>query len=264
MIADDPNCAPAIKQSILQLAVQGRLVRGELDAEPATELMRRSRVERDRRLASKVTRVTDDSAGYERDDSELPEGWTWAPLQDLVQFIDYRGKTPEKTLSGIPLITAKNIRRGWINPEPREYIAKATYGSWMTRGFPKVGDILFTTEAPLGNAALVDATTPFALAQRTICLSPYADLHTPFLLTVLLSPWFAEELERRATGMTATGIKASKLRLIRVPVPPVCEQQAIAARVEGLTGHLDRLHDALVNRTRAAEELSLAATRLSL
>jgi hypothetical protein len=64
----------------------------------------------------------------------------------------------------------------------------------MTRGFPQVGDILFTTEAPLGNAALVDIALPFALAQRTICFSRYSDLHTPYLVNVLLSPWFADEL----------------------------------------------------------------------
>ncbi len=123
-------------------------------------------------------------------------------------------------------------------------MAEPTYSEWMTRGFPQLGDILFTTEAPLGNAALVKITSPFALAQRTICLSPYSNLHSPYLLQVLLSPWFSKELSRRATGMTATGIKASKLRLIRVPVPPVAEQKRIADRVDDLLARCDRLEAA--------------------
>jgi type I restriction enzyme S subunit len=73
----------------------------------------------------------------------------------LARFIDYRGKTPKKVDSGIPLITAKNVRFGYINREPYEYLTESEYESWMTRGFPRVGDILFTTEAPLGMLQLL-------------------------------------------------------------------------------------------------------------
>jgi type I restriction enzyme S subunit len=258
-----PDSIDALRQTILQLAVRGRLVESEPDDEPAGEFLKRARAERDRRRSLKLTRLVDDSADYERDDSALPAGWNWSPLQDLVQFIDYRGKTPKKTESGIPLITAKNIRRGWINREPKEFVTEATYSEWMTRGFPHVGDVLFTTEAPLGNAALVDIRDPFALAQRAICFSPYSNLHTPYLMHVLLSPWFAEELSRRATGMTATGIKASKLRLIRVPVPPVAEQQRIAARVDDLLAGCGRLETAQRQRLTSAQSVSEATVRLA-
>ncbi|MFV3386095.1 restriction endonuclease subunit S [Pseudomonas sp. NY15364] len=77
-------------------------------------------------------------------------------LETIARFIDYRGKTPTKVESGIPLITAKNIRKGYISREPREYIRPEDYDSWMTRGIPNVGDVLITTEAPLGNVATID------------------------------------------------------------------------------------------------------------
>ncbi|MDS1119575.1 restriction endonuclease subunit S [Klebsiella pneumoniae] len=91
-------------------------------------------------------------------------------LGTLAKFIDYRGKTPTKTDSGIPLITAKNIRQGYISKEPREYIAEADYEKWMTRGIPSVGDVLITTEAPMGYIANINIEGKFALAQRAICL----------------------------------------------------------------------------------------------
>ena len=262
-LTDHPDSIDALRQTILQLAVSGRLSESRSDDEPVATLLNRARAERDRRKLLKLTRLTIDSTNYERDEAELPTGWAWAPLQDIVQFIDYRGKTPTKTEAGVPLITAKNIRRGWINPEPREFVSEATYSEWMTRGLPALGDILFTTEAPLGNAALVDLSGPFALAQRTICFAPFANLHTPFLMYVLLSPWFSEELGRRATGMTATGIKAAKLRLIRVPIPPVEEQQRIAGRVEELMALCDRLEVSLRGRARAAGNLSAAVVQLA-
>lgn len=87
----------------------------------------------------------------------------------LEQIIDYRGKSPNKSSEGIPLITARNVRDGILDFSQPEYIPEDEFDAWMTRGMPRVGDILFTTEAPLGNVARVP-NTRFALAQRIICL----------------------------------------------------------------------------------------------
>ncbi len=86
----------------------------------------------------------------------IPDSWRFQRLGNLAKFIDYRGKTPDKINSGVPLITAKNVRFGFISREPYEFVSEKEYTDWMTRGFPRLGDILFTTEAPLGNAAIVD------------------------------------------------------------------------------------------------------------
>ena len=69
-------------------------------------------------------------------------------LGNVCTFIDYRGKTPPKTTSGIPLITAKIVKNGAIQ-EPQEFIAESYYDEWMRRGIPKQGSVVFTTEAPL-------------------------------------------------------------------------------------------------------------------
>ena len=76
-------------------------------------------------------------------------------LQNLCTFIDYRGKTPEKVESGLPFITAKNIRMHRMSFDTLEYISKETYDRVMTRGFPQIGDVVFTTEAPLGNVCRI-------------------------------------------------------------------------------------------------------------
>jgi type I restriction enzyme S subunit len=71
-------------------------------------------------------------------------------LEEVVEaIIDYRGKSPEKTVEGIPLITARLIKEGRIL-EATEFIAPESYSEWMRRGMPKRGDVVFTTEAPLG------------------------------------------------------------------------------------------------------------------
>jgi type I restriction enzyme S subunit len=76
------------------------------------------------------------------------------PLGDVLEMlIDYRGKTPPKSDTGVKLITAKVIKDGRIDRSRLEYISEATYEAWMRRGLPRKGDILVTTEAPLGEVA---------------------------------------------------------------------------------------------------------------
>ncbi|MEY3607902.1 MAG: hypothetical protein RLZZ447_690, partial [Verrucomicrobiota bacterium] len=96
------------------------------------------------------------------------EGWVETTIGSEIKFIDYRGKTPVKTTSGVRLITAKNVKMGFLQETPMEFIATANYSGWMTRGIPQKGDVLFTTEAPLANVAQLDTAEKVAFAQRII------------------------------------------------------------------------------------------------
>jgi type I restriction enzyme S subunit len=85
------------------------------------------------------------------------KNWETCPLDKYVKFIDYRGHTPTKTQSGMRLITAKNVKLGYLQRTPEEFVDPKIYDKWMVRGFPKKGDVLFTTEAPLANVAQLDS-----------------------------------------------------------------------------------------------------------
>ena len=98
----------------------------------------------------------------------IPEDWDISRLIECTDYVDYRGKTPTKSSSGVLLVTAKNIRCGFIDYEiSQEFIAETEYESAMRRGKPCIGDVLITTEAPLGMVAMVDRDN-IALAQRVI------------------------------------------------------------------------------------------------
>ncbi|QYK49406.1 MAG: restriction endonuclease subunit S [Phycisphaeraceae bacterium] len=258
-LTDPADIAP-LRQTILQLAVRGRLVPQDPGDDPVENLTASAAKELKAINAQKRTKTVADRPEYERDDP-LPNGWAWVALQQIAQFIDYRGKTPKKTKSGVRLYTAKNIRPGRIVSEPAEFVSPATYKTWMTRGFPIRGDVLFTTEAPMGNAAVIDETVEpvFALAQRTICIHPVGGMDGRYLMNMMLSPWFRAELASRATGMTATGIKAAKLRLIRVPVPPVAEQHRIVAKVDELMAVCDELEQQLAEAKAHQSAFAAAA-----
>ena len=154
--------------------------------------------------------------------------WTVRPLEDcMAAIIDYRGKTPQKTSSGIPLITAKVVKAGRIEP-PDEFIAADEYELWMRRGIPEAGDVLITTEAPLGEVAQLGAER-VALAQRLIALrGKQGVLDNAFLKFLLQSAPVQDQLRARASGTTVLGIKQSELRKVLLALPSVGEQRAIA------------------------------------
>ena len=165
--------------------------------------------------------------------------WEEHKLEDVLEcLIDYRGKTPTKTATGIPLVTAKIVKNGFVQ-KPDEYIAESDYESWMTRGFPEIGDVLLTTEAPLGEVAQLNIKR-VALAQRLVTLRGKKKiLDNGFLKYFLRSDVGQARLKARETGTTVTGIKQSELRQIMIPLPRIETQRAIAATLSALDDKIE-------------------------
>lgn len=183
------------------------------------------------------------------------QDWQYLTVDECMDaIIDYRGKSPRKTTFGIPLVTAKIVKNGRIET-PTEFIAASEYDAWMRRGMPKSGDVLVTTEAPLGEVAQLD-DRKVALAQRLIALRGKAGvLNNTYLRFAMQSAFVQDQLLSRATGTTVFGIRQSELRQIIVPVPPVIQQERIAS----ILGTLD---DKIELNRRTNETLETMARRL--
>ncbi|WP_210447953.1 restriction endonuclease subunit S [Vibrio crassostreae] len=231
-----------LRELILELAVRGKLVPQDPSDEPASVLLEKNYLEQ-ARLVSQENLKTKATLEILPDDDYLsaPISWGRVRLGNLAKFIDYRGKTPKKIDSGVRLITAKNVKFGYISLVPEEFISEEEYDSWMTRGFPRVGDILFTPEAPLGNVAQVDLEEKFALAQRAICFQLHIPEVSNFLKLFLMTPSFQNLLSEKATGTTAKGIKASVLKELLIYLPPEQEQHRIVVKVDELMTLCDQL-----------------------
>ena len=170
------------------------------------------------------------------------EAWEQRKLIEVCDYVDYRGKTPTKTENGIFLVTAKNVKDGFIDYETsKEYISENAYEEVMRRGKPEIGDVLITTEAPCGNVAQVNKAD-IALAQRIIKYRGHIGVvDNTYLKYYLLSPEFQKILNAKSSGGTVQGIKGSILHQQKIIYPSYEEQKKIGQHMDSLD-HLITLH----------------------
>jgi type I restriction enzyme S subunit len=159
----------------------------------------------------------------------IPVEWEYDTLRNAADYVDYRGKTPVKSDSGIFLVTAKNIKDGFIDYQhSKEYIPVDTFDDVMSRGQVQLGDVVITTEAPLGKVAQIDKEG-IALAQRVIKYRGKSKvLDNNYFRHFLMGHTFQAELLKESTGSTVLGIKGSRLHKIKIAIPSLPEQTRIA------------------------------------
>ena len=256
----------ALRQKILDLAIRGKLVPQDPNDEPAEVLLERIRKQKQQMLKEgklKKKDIKNDTIIFKGEDNlhyekfqdgtvkciedeipfEVPKGWEWCRLNDIYNFIDYRGATPTKTTNGIPLVTAKNVKSGYIDYTIDDYISEEEFKERQQRGISKKGDILFTTEAPLGNAALADIEK-FSAGQRLITFQQYGpknELINYVMLMFILSDFFQQQLYVNKTGSTVSGIKAAILKTLWIPVPPYNEQLRISNTLKSAIKLIDSI-----------------------
>lgn len=173
---------------------------------------------------------------------EFSKDWGSKKIIELADYVDYRGKTPKKVESGVLLVTAKNIKQGYLDySASQEFIEESAFDDVMRRGKVELNDVLITTEAPLGNVASVDRTD-IALAQRVIKYRGKVGLlDNLFLKQKFLSESFQEILKSKATGGTVQGIKGSVLHQIPLIVPSKEEQTKIASFLSAVDEKISQL-----------------------
>jgi type I restriction enzyme S subunit len=108
----------------------------------------------------------------------------------LEALLDYRGKSPPKSGKGVPVLSAKVVKTTGLMRPIEQKIAIDYYPKWMVRGLPRVGDVVMTTEAPMGEVIQLDAeTVRYALGQRIVCMRGKPQkLDNTFLRYLLVSP----------------------------------------------------------------------------
>ncbi|MDR6960361.1 type I restriction enzyme S subunit [Pseudomonas brassicacearum] len=175
----------------------------------------------------------------------IPKNWSWAQLEDTVlMIVDCHNKTAPYSNSGVPLIRTPNIRNGDFVWTDLKFIDELTYSHWSRRCRPETGDIIFTREAPMGEAAIIPKNIRLCLGQRTMLIRPLADaMSAKYLLIALMDPAFRARSEDTAMGTGVRHLRVGDVSNLLIPVPPNEEQIEIVRRVEQLFAFADQLED---------------------
>ncbi|WP_290627734.1 restriction endonuclease subunit S [Lactobacillus sp.] len=161
------------------------------------------------------------------------DDWIEYNFLDLIEkIIDFRGKTPKKLKStwstkGHIALSALNVKQGYVDKNASVHFGNDDlYKIWMTGNELYQGQVLLTTEAPVGNVAQVPDNEKYILSQRVIALVPNEKLITnDFLAFILSTPRVQNDLQRLATGGTAQGISQRSLKHLKITIPKNLENQ---------------------------------------
>ena len=157
----------------------------------------------------------------------------------LEEIIDHRGRTPKKlgadfTNAGVPVISAKLIRQGAIDFENVRFVSHQTWEKWMPLPL-REGDVILTSEAPLGKTAFVPSNDPLVLGQRLFALRGKADvIDNAYLRYWLESEVGQAQLAGRASGTTVLGIRQALLRKVEIDLPPLKVQRSVGKFLKAL------------------------------
>lgn len=203
--------------------------------------------EKRKKLAATADLFPDELIETERD--KIPKGWEWKNLEEVTSLIiDHRGKTPKKLGGdwvdvGYPAISAKNIKGGkLIRPDMIRYVNEEMYANWMKAPLQQ-GDIIMTSEAPMGELFFLAENTPYCLSQRLFGIRANGAQATPiYLYRWLHSDLAKNDLEGRLTGTTVTGIKQSELRKVKVLSPSINVLEEFENRMEPLFFQINNLN----------------------
>ena len=254
----------ALKKSILQEAVQGRLVPQDPSDEPAEDLLERIRAEKQRLIKEgKIKKDKHESVIFRRDNShyekldgvehciddelpfEIPENWNWCRLKSIVNVVSARRVHQSDWRSeGVPFYRAREIGKladtGSVDNEL--FITEALYTEFSSSGVPHPGDLMVTAVGTLGKTYIVKDSDRFYYKDASvICFENFGKINPAYLKLLMYSPYMEEQIKQNSAGTTVDTITIVKANEYLIPLPPLMEQQRIVDQAECLQIHIEKL-----------------------
>lgn len=251
-----------LRQTILNLAVRGKLVEQDPNVEPASVLLSRITAENQRLMREKGIRTQKPGLPVDslKAPVQLPPSWQYVYLQDLAyQITDGTHLTPKYTETGKPFLSAQNIKPFRFMPQKHRLVSEADFENYRANRRPERGDILMTrVGAGIGEAAVLNSDFEFAF-YVSLCLIkvPVGLVSAEYLTLWLNSPEGRESSTTRTYGKGASqgNLNLSLIRTFNIPLPPLSEQHRIIAKVDQLMALCDQLEASLVQGEQTRSKL---------
>ncbi|MGN5010342.1 restriction endonuclease subunit S [Aeromonas veronii] len=272
-----------LRELILELAVRGKLVPQDPNDEPTSVLLERivaakAQLVKDKKIKKEkpLPAVSDDEKKF-----ELPIGWEWVRLQSVTSKItDGDHKTPSRIECGMRMLSAKNVRDGFVDFTNCDFISNDDYLKSRERCLPETGDLMIVSVGgTIGRSSLVPEDSEFSIVRSVALIKPL-HINGYYLKYLSDSPLLQNSIHEKKRGGAQPCLYLSEICKFPLPLPPIQEQARIVAKVDELMAICDQLeqqseaqlaaHQTLVDALLAtltdstdADELAQNWTRLS-
>lgn len=260
-----PDQIKTLRQTILNLAVRGKLAEQDPTDEPASELLKRIAKKRSAMLNADYPNPAEARTQKKKQAQQdlpaglplLPSGWVWATLQQAsLMVIDCKNKTAPYSQTGIKLVRTTNVRHGALNSKDQKFVSESTFEAWSLRAKPEPGDILITREAPMGEVCVVPEGENICLGQRMMLARLVPNTIDPgFMLSSLRDPNLMDRVQDKPIGMTVQHLRVGGVETLLVPLPPLAEQHRIVAKLDALMALCDQLEASLTSASNTRSRL---------
>ena len=253
-----------LRQKILDLAIRGKLVPQDPTDEPASELLKKIKAEKDALVkAGKIKKDKHESHIFKGDDNryyeqiagriaditdeipfDLPDNWIWCRLKQVFSVVSARRvhKADWKS-SGIPFYRAREIAKlsetGSINNDL--FISEEQYNAFkQSSGVPSKGDLMVTAVGTIGKVYVVREHDVFYYKDASVvCFENHHSLNPYFYKNIFSAPFVVTQIYANSTGSTVDTITIEKAEQYLIPLPPLAEQQRIVEQIKTLLGYVD-------------------------
>ena len=231
-----------MKKSILEYAIQGKLVEQRAEEGTGEELYRQIQAEKQQLIKEgkikkekPLPKITEDELPF-----DIPESWKWCRLSDVIDVRDGTHDSPKYVPVGIPLVTSKNLVNGVIDYGNVKYITQEDADKINVRSMVDDDDILFAMIGSIGNPVLVKNDREFCIKNMALFKRfTNTDISMRYVYWFLFYAQY--KLKKEASGGVQSFISLSRFREYLIPLPPVAEQNRIVAKLEEILPLCERL-----------------------
>ncbi len=246
----------ALKQTILQLAVMGKLVPQDPNDEPASELLKR--IEQEKAQLVKEGKIKKQKplppVSDEEKPFELPEGWEWCPLRALFAYItDGDHQAPPKASEGTPFLVIGNLNKGDVSFLETKFVPNDYYENLDWSKKPTTSDMLYTVTGSYGIPIIVKDDTRFCVQRHVAILKSCKNTPIVYLKNVFLTRYAFDFATKIATGIAQKTVPLTGLREMYIPLPPANEIVQIIEKIE----IFDMMFLSLKSRLQSAQQTQL-------
>lgn len=246
--------AQDLKNSILQRAIEGKLVPQRKEEGTAKELLAEIRAEKARLIKEKkikkskpLPEITDEEKPF-----DIPDSWEWVRLDDICKSIsDGDHQAPPKSENGVPFLVISDVRSGKLNFKNTRHVPVEYFKTLSPERIPLKGDILFTVTGSYGIPVLINVDMEFCFQRHIALLKPMIDY--TFLSYILESPFIKTQCDAVATGTAQKTVGLKSLKSLLLPLPPLYEQGRIITKIEELQPDIDA-YDKAQTKLQAIEQ----------